>query len=265
MSDHKCRACQKNDVGEGTFLCEACRQLEIVPNGRGGLGAGLGAPANRMEGLPSWGQARPKASSIGLGCGGFDDPLTFLHHGFPRLALVRALGVPLAPWCINIRMTWDTPDVQVTRSEGTDGKITQDTFMDGMIARFSLDRTPTNPFDAPSDFALQFTNNIEATLDVHGTPRYTVTADFTPVSTLTDVFNGNSKWPFGWVLTYQQQLKMQAQNRIQLPGFPATLICTFRGWQPVTDLLVNMTNRQAAERLRAMGYTIPDSYLDYLR
>jgi hypothetical protein len=188
-----------------------------------------------------------------------------LHHGYPRLALVKALGVPMAPWCINIRMAFDTPDVQVARSEGTDGKITQDTFMDGMLARLTLDRTPSNPFDAPSDYAFNWTSGIEATLDVHGTPRYTVTADFTPISTLTDVFNGNSKWPFGWVLTYQQQLKMQAQIRIQLPEFPATLICTFRGWQPVTDLLVNMTNRQAAERLRAMGYTIPDSYLDYLR
>jgi hypothetical protein len=265
MSDRKCCACQKADVAEGVFLCEPCRALEIVPNGRGGIGAGLGAPANAMEGLPHWPLKRPKPETIGLGCGGFDEPITFLHHGYPRLALVRALGVPLAPWCINVRATFDTPEVGIVPSMGTDGKITQDTFMDGMVARLRFNRTQISPFDAPSDYALNFVADIDATLEVKGTPRYTVTADFTPVSTLADVFNGNSKWPFGWVLTYQQQLMMQFSVNTALPAFPATIVCTFRGWQPVTDLLVNMTNRDAVVRLRQLGYTIPDSYLDYLR
>lgn len=258
MSDNqKCFVCKENEVGEGTFLCPRCRSEEKVPNGRGRLGEGLGAPPNASAGLPTW--------NVGLGCGGFDEPITFLHHGYPRLALVRALGVPLAPWVINIPVTFDTPDVQVVPSQGTDGKITQDTFMEAMVARLTFDRTPQSPFDAPSDYALNWTSGIEATLTVHGTPRYEVTTDFTPISTLIDVFNGNSKWPFGWVLTYQQQIKMQFRNRIQLPNFPATVICSFRGWQPVTDLLVNMTNRDAVQRLRALGYTVPDSYLDYLR
>jgi hypothetical protein len=257
MSDRKCFVCQKNDVADGVFLCSTCRSSEKVPNGMGGLGAGLGAPPG-VGGLPAW--------PVGLGCGGVgSDPISFLHHGYPRLALVRALGVPLAPWVINIPVTFDTPDVQTLASQGTDGKITQDTFMDAVVSRVTIDRTLLSPFDAPSDYAFNWTSGIEATLDVHGTPRYTVTTDFTPLSTLTDVFNGNSKWPFGWTLTYQQQIKMQFRNRIQLPDFPVTVITSFRGWQPVTDLLVNMTNRQAVERLRQLGYTIPDSYLDYLR
>lgn len=249
--------CQKNEVGEGTFLCTTCRSEENVPNGLGGLGAGLGAPPNASRGLPSW--------KVGLGCGGFDDPITFLHHGYPRLALVRALGVPLAPWVINVPVTFDDPSVQVVPSQGTDGKITQDTFMESMVTRITIDRVPTNPLNSPSDYAFNWTSGIEATLTVHGTPRYEVTTDFTPISTLSDVFNGNSKWPFGWVLTYQQQLKMQFRNRIQFPAAPVTVISSFRGWQPVTDLLVNMTNRDAVMRLKALGYTVPDSYLDYLR
>lgn len=258
MSDRKCFACQKNDIAEGVFLCSTCRSIEKIPNGMGGLGAGLGAPAGAGQGLPPW--------PVGLGCGGgFSEPISFLHHGYPRLALVRALGVPLGPWVINIPVTFDTPDVQTVPSAGTDGKITQDTFMEAMVTRVTVDRTPVSPFDPPSDYAYNFTSGLEATLDVVGTPRYTVTADFTPLSTLADVFNGNSKWPFGWVLTYQQQLKMQVRARIVLLDFPVTVISSFRGWQPVTDLLVNMTNRQAVERLRQLGYTIPDSYLDYLR
>ena len=223
----------------------------------GGLGAGLGAPPNAGVGLPAW--------PVGLGCGGGSDPISFLHHGYPRLALVRAKGVPVAPWVINIPVTFDSPDVQTVPSLGTDGKITQDTFMESVVSRVTIDRTPANPFDAPSDQAFNWTSGIEATLLVEGTPRYTVTADFTPLSTLTDVFNGNSKWPFGWVLTYQQQLKMQVRNRIQFLDFPVTVITSFRGWQPVTDLLVNMTNRNAIEQLRQLGYTVPDSYLDNLR
>lgn len=225
---------------------------EVGPTGLGGLGEGLHSPV----GLG--------VAPVGLGCG--SDPVTqMLHHGYPRLALVRALGVPLAPWVINIPVTFDTPDVQVLPSEGTDGKITQDTFMESMVARVTIDRTPLSPFDPPSDYAFNWTSGIEATLTVHGAPRYEVTTDFTPLSTLVDVFNGNSRWPFGWALTYQQQLKMQFRNRIQFPAFPVTVVCSFRGWQPVTDLLVNMTNRQAVDRLRQLGYTVPDSYLDYLR
>jgi hypothetical protein len=205
------------------------------------------------------------AQKVGLGCGE-DAVVQMLHHGYPRLALVRALGVPLAPWVINIPFTFDTSEAdQDLASQGTDGKITQDTFMDAMVVRVTVDRVAANVFDAPSDYALNFTSGIEATLQVDGTPRYEITTDFTPISTLMDVFNGNSKWPFGWCLTYQQQIKMQIRNRIAFPDSPITVVASFRGWQPCTDLLVNMTNRDAVGRLRQLGYSIPDSYLDYLR
>jgi hypothetical protein len=222
------------------------------------VGLGAHSPIVSPSGLGA-------AKSIGLGCGE-DAVVQMLHHGYPRLALVRALGVPLAPWVINIPFTFDTPEAdQVLANQGTDGTITQDVFVEAMVARLTIDRTPISPFDAPSDFALNFTSGIEATLQVDGTPRYEVTTDFTPISTLIDVFNGNARWPFSWCFTYQQQLKMQLRNRIQLPDAPVTMIISFRGWQPVTDLLVNMTNRQAVARLRQLGYTVPDSYLDYLR
>jgi hypothetical protein len=33
----------------------------------------------------------------------------------------------------------------------------------------------------------------------------------------------------------------------------------------VTDVLVNVSTREAVAQLAALGYTIPDRYLDYLR
>jgi hypothetical protein len=194
-----------------------------------------------------------------------DEVYGWIRRGYPRIAYARAVGVPLAPWLFNVRHTFDTPDPQVSPVLGADSEITQDTIVDSMLVRVTIDRTPTSPFDAPSDNAFNFTNALEATLDVTGTPKYAVAPEFTPLATLMDAFNGNSKWPFCWVLNYQEGVKMQIQNRVELPDFPVTVVCTFRAWQPVTDLLVNVSTREVVAMLAALGYTIPDRYLDFIR
>lgn len=205
---------------------------------------------------------------VGLGGIGLPDEVYgWIRRGAPGIALARALGVPFGPWCPQVRFTFDTPDPQVSPVVGFSGetRITQETIVQAIIVRSSLDRTPTNPFDAPSDAAFNFTQPIDALLDISGVPKYTVTPDFTPVQNLMDAFNGNSEWPWAWVLTDQQGVKMQFQSRIRLPGAPFTVTATFRCWQPITDILRNASTRDVVAQLKELGYSIPDRYLDYLR
>jgi hypothetical protein len=209
-----------------------------------------------------------KPTAVGLGGIGLPDEVYgWIRRGAPGVALARALGVPFGPWVPQVRFTFDTPDPQVSPvvGFGSETRITQETIVQCIIVRTSIDRTPISPFDAPSDNAFNFTQPIDATLDISGVPKYTVTPDFTPLQNLADAFNGNSEWPWAWVLTDQQGVKMQFQSRIRLPDFPVTVTVTFRCWQPVTDLLRNASTRDVVAQLRELGYTIPDRYLDYLR
>jgi len=205
---------------------------------------------------------------VGLGGIGLPDEVYgWIRRGAPGIALARALGVPFGPWTPQVRFTFDTPDPQVSPVVGLSGetRIVQETIVQCLMIRTRILRTPTSPFDAPSENAFNFTQPIDATLDITVVPKYTVTPDFTPLQNLMDAFNGNSEWPWAWVLTDQQGVKMQFESKVRLPDFPIEVICTFRCWQPVTDLLRNANTRDVVAQLRELGYTIPDRYLDYLR
>lgn len=205
---------------------------------------------------------------VGIGCSdGRLGPLeagvwAMLAAGSPRLALARALGVPLAPYIVNVRATFPTVDTADVPDVGSDVKIVQDTMIDALVVRLQNDNTPQNTFSTLSDYYYNFQSGIEATLAVNGAPRYDVAENFTPLSTLADVINGNSHWPAGWLLTYNQQLFMSFHSRVTLPFAPYEVICTFRGLVPVNDMF--MRNRLSDDRVFAMlsdcGIDCCDSY-----
>ena len=202
------------------------------------------------------------APKSGLGCSG--GPLdagvyAMLAAGSPRLALAKAWGIPLAPYLINVRATFastDTPDVL---DVGSDVKIVQDTLIDAFVARIQNEGATANQsvFQPQSDYFFNFQSGIDVKLDVMGAPRYSVAPKFTPLSTIADMINGNSHWPGGWILTYQQQLFMQFHANVTLPDAPMEVICTFRGWVPTNDMFVDMKNRDAVAKLIEIGYDIP--------
>lgn len=204
---------------------------------------------------------------FGLGCGpdgGGCGPLArgvydFLSMGLPRLALARALGVPFAPYVMNVRATFDTTDAQIIPMRGADVKVSQDVLVDAIIVRVGTDRPAPNVFTPQSDFFNQYMNGVEATLAVQGAPRYVVSEGYTPLSSLGDVANG--VWPRGWGLTYQQQIFMGFQSRFALPDFPTTVVVTFRAWQPATQMFEMMPSKEAIERLVKCGVEIPECYL----
>jgi hypothetical protein len=244
---------------------------------------GLIVPGNATPGVES--DAAPTGLGVvggGAANGGpnpdetccFQDPMVWrlIQAGSSRLALARATGVPIVPLSVNVRGTFadtSTTDVPTVGMEGNQGgvpyRIVQDALCDCMIARIQNLSTTSgdSTFASLSDFFNNFQSNIEATLTVEGQPRYQIASYFTPISTLMDVINGASHWPFGWILKPSEQLLMSFHAQTPLPTAPIEVVCTFRIWTTVSDGNVP-TNLEAFEQLCELGYEVPDAVVNNL-
>lgn len=230
---------------------------EVLGEIRGLSSRGLGAPG------------APKSKLFGLGSCNCEAPSgdsgihAMLAAGSPRLALAKARGIPLAPQTLNVRAVFPNTTTSFIPDVGSDEKITQDLVVDALVVRVSNQSTTANQnqFQSLSDFFFGFTSGIEATLSITGAPRYTPVDHLTPLSNIADVVNGASHWPGGWVLTYQQAIKMDFNAKILLPFAPIEVVCTFRTWQPVTQSFVTMSTREAIGLLQSeFGIELSEAY-----
>jgi hypothetical protein len=238
----------------GAWLSQ--EQFEKLLTGAGKTGLGAPPPPKRFFGLGCCSDENLGPLSAGI--------YAMLAAGSPRLALAKARGVPLAPYLINVRAIFPDTSTSVIPDVGSDVKIVQDTLIDALVVRVQNESLTANQnqFQALSDFFFGFQSGIEAKLSVHGAPRYDVAPKYTPLSTLADVVNGGSHWPGGWVLTYQQQLMMDFNAKILLPFAPMEVVCTFRGWTPVTQSFVTMSTREAINQLQNdFNIQLDDSYI----
>lgn len=197
------------------------------------------------------------------------DPLVwrFLRAGSPRLALAQAKGIAIVPLIVSIRATFtsatdvDVPAVGLQGNQGgTPYRIVQDALIDTMIARV-VNKSATanqNVEQTLSDFFFGFQSGLEATLTVEGQPRYQVVSQFQPLSNIMDMVNGNSHWPYGWILKPTQQLLMSFHASVPLPYAPIDVVCSFRLWTTVSDGDIP-SNRQAFSELLDLGYQVPDA------
>lgn len=182
-------------------------------------------------------------------------PIGLVAQFSPLLALARAWKIPFAPYLLSVRGTFTDADVTVLPSaalENGQGRIDQITVVDQVV--FNINQ-PTafagSIFKTQSDFFFRQQSGIECTLDVDGAPRYGVAPFFTPINAVADMLAED--WPMGWVLTYNQGIRMAFQSTIPLPSLPTTVIATFRMWQGVgADILIGMTVPQAWDRLRTI-------------
>ena len=234
-------------------LLKHVRDNHVAPHG-------LGAPGSRPF--------RPGLGSSGGPSGpGTASPYDFLELGSPRLALAKALGVRIVPYVLNVRATFPDTDTTVIPDVGSDVKIVQDTLIDAMVARVTNKSTTVNQnqYQSLSDFFFGFQSGIEVIMNIQGAPRPSVIPKYTPLSNAMDMVNGNGHWPWGWVLTYQQQINMSFQATITLPYAPIEVVCTFRAWTPDNDMNVDLSNRDAFAALAKLGYVCdPDWQAAYL-
>lgn len=189
----------------------------------------------------------------------------WLRLGYPKLALACAQGIPLVPYIVNIKTTFDNPDRNLNPEVGSDVKIVADTIVDQMVFQVTTDKVPQNVFENQSRANAMLVNGIEAKLNVVGMPRPSIAPRFTPLPNLANVVSHTFSWPHGiWVLTYQQQLQVDFLARIQLADFPTTVTLTFRCFTPQTDKYdgSQLTDSAALQLLRdKCGIPIPDCYV----
>lgn len=206
--------------------------------------------------------------AAGLGAGPMDGPIyaeayRMLAIGSPRLALAVATGARLAPYLINVKAQFPSTDTIDVPEVGSDVKVVQDTLVDSLLVRVVNESATANlnQFQAQSDWFYNFQSGLEATLDVQGAPRYAIAPRFTLLATIADLVSGASHWPAGWLLTYQQQFLMSFHARVAIPFAPLSVHCTFRAWVPTGEAFVEMTNREALDRLASdAGIVVSDAY-----
>jgi hypothetical protein len=207
-------------------------------------------------------------NQAGLGCPG-DVALSrrvydLLDMGSPRLALATAMGVPLAPYNIQIRATFADVSTSIVPDVGNQDQLYQDVLVDSLKITVVNRSTTSNQdeFQSQSDWFYSMQSGIEATLKVVGAPRYEVAPRYTPIATLADMI-GAPRWPGGWVLTYGQELMMSFNATIALPTAPIEVICSFRSWSPITGEFsgVAMPVATALSRLVTdFGVVLPKGY-----
>lgn len=207
----------------------------------GGGGKGMGYPSSR-RGVPN--------------------TYDFLEMGSPRLALARALGVPFAPWLINLSATFTTAGPAVIPDVSSDTKIIQDVYVEAVVGRVLSQVTIENQFDTLSGFFGNAQNPFELKLFVQGAPRYDVIPKYTMLSTAIDTLSAASEF-HDWVLTYDQNLEMSIQTTYALPvdQLPIKVQITFRTRGPIGEAFSRMTNEEALERLKCeFGIEACDAY-----
>lgn len=246
---------------------------------------GLGAPSRRKGGgrlggfivgtgeVPDWAKRDEKRATrlAGLGDPGesadasafYGEVYRMLSLGSPRLALAKALGIKLVPFAINVRATFTATDTTDIPSTGSDVKVVQDTYIDAALVRITNQSNTANSsvFQPQSDFFYTAQSGIEATLDVQGSPRYSIAEQFTPLATLFDTANGSGFWPDEFVLTYQQQFFMAFHASVTLPYAPLDVTVTWRSYTPQGDFTTDISNVQAIEMLADLcGIVVSDAY-----
>jgi hypothetical protein len=190
------------------------------------------------------------AAPLSVGVGGLGASIEgikeMLALGSPKLALARALGVPLAPFTMRVVGQFSTVSQSQSVSNGSDIKTIQDLIIDDITYQVDTQVTPTGDFDNfnYAMFALQ--SNFEATLRVVGSPRYEVYPNYTPLAQI--------KRPAGgWIITNSQGLSMDFQANVALQNAPVKITFVFQCRTTHWNKLVDMTGGEALRALQKLG------------
>jgi hypothetical protein len=202
----------------------------------------------------------PKSLSVGLAGMSFRDvSIESLALVNPQIALARARGVDFAPFCPNIIATFtdSTQTLNPVSFQGGQGAISQPSVCDQITYEIDAPNSFSGSvFKSMQDYYYQLQSGIQATLNVQGAPRYTISPNYTPIRSL--LASLSEGWPYGWFLNCNQTVTMQFQQTFGLQSTPTTITITFRLWQPVgTNDFQMMTTGQARAELAAMGIKSP--------
>jgi hypothetical protein len=178
----------------------------------------------------------------------------------PRLAYGMIIGVQRAPYTIDIPIQFSSSTVNAPPVvQSFQNNVSLDTLIERVTYNIDQPNTfPGSPFRSLyfNQMKQSGSTGIGIQMDVYGAPRYSVNLTYTDLGNLFDVLA--ITWPNGLPLVKQSNVKLSA-ILLQTPiSVPVNVVVTFTGWQNVDDSLAGISDDDARERLRRLGFTVPD-------
>jgi hypothetical protein len=178
----------------------------------------------------------------------------------PRLAYGMIIGARRAPFVIDIPIQFSSSTVNAPPVvQSFQNNVSLDTLIERVT--YNLDQPNTFP---GSPFRSLYFNQLKQSgatgvgiqMDVYGSPRFTVSLDFVDLGNLFDVLAFT--WPAGFELPKQSNVKLSAILTQTPISVPFNILVTFAGWQATDASLDGLSDDDARERLRKLGFTVPD-------
>jgi len=172
-----------------------------------------------------------------------------LNAGSARLAYARAKGVSLVPYDILVPALFSSAGVTAVPDAGNQEKIQQDTIIRKVDYQITNQNSPAG-FDSITNEFFALNSGIQARMKIIAAGGgYNPVPDFQPLELI------KREFPRGWLLTYNNGIKMDFQASVPLP-FAVQVNVVFHGetvyWLPA----LQMTNADAFRALQALGYNV---------
>lgn len=176
----------------------------------------------------------------------------------PKLALGMVLGVPRVPFVVDLPIQFSSSDVNAPPIvTNFDNNLTQDTLIERIsFSLFQPNSFPGSPLQPLFFSQLKAMTGVGIQMQVYGGPKYAVNDGFTELANFADILAVT--WPQGWPLFKQSNVKVTA-TLLQTPtSVPYDVKLTFLGWQLLEKGIDDLSDTEAREKLRKLGFETPD-------
>lgn len=183
----------------------------------------------------------------------------------PRVALAYVLGVPRVPFLDDVPIVFSASTVNAPPVIASfQNNLSQDTVIERIsFGLFQQNSFPGSPFQSLYFNQLKQSGFVGVGLNmaVFGGPKYLVNNSdtFTDIGTFFDVFAAT--WPEGWPLEKQSNVKISAVLTQTPASVPFSINITFLGFQFLDKVMDDMSDDEARERLRKLGFEVPSPEL----
>jgi len=178
----------------------------------------------------------------------------------PRTAYAMLVGVPRVPFVNDIPLQFSSSTVNAPPVvQAFNNNLTQDTVIERISYNLGQPNTfPGSPFQSTYFNQLKQSGQIGVgiQMQVFGGPKYAVNDTYTDLGNLADVLAVT--WPEGWPLAKQSNVKVSAILTQTPNSVPFNVTLTFLGWQFLDKTIDDMSDNDAREALRRVGFDVPD-------
>ena len=178
----------------------------------------------------------------------------------PKLAYGMIVGVPRVPFVVDVPIQFSSSTVNAPPVvQNFQNNLSSDTVIERISYNvFQQNSFPGSPFQSLyfNQMKQSAATGVGVQMDVYGSPRFSVNLSFTDLGNLFDVLA--ITWPNGLALPKQSNVKLSA-ILLQTPvSVPYNVTVTFAGWQCEDASLDGLSDDDARDRLRKLGFTVPD-------